>query len=70
MDAYEGNTVQYDCGEDFGSAQFIPKCPVCGRFVKADKTTPFRANYEHYEFGPNATCTKHGHVEMPFEGWF
>ena len=67
---YEGNTIVYDCGREYGPAHFIPKCPVCGRFVKPDAATPFRTRGDDdFEFGPNATCKQHGHVEMPFAGW-
>lgn len=53
---------------DFGIAYFVPVCPQCGQFIKADN------EIEHNLFGvitaPNATCSKCGRVAMPFEGWF
>jgi hypothetical protein len=52
-----------------GFAQFVPVCPICGRFVKADDTIQMRAENVDQEC-PNATCKKCGRVEMPFEGWF
>ena len=50
--------VTYDDG-----ATFVPVCPECGRFVKADEiiTDPK---------SPNAECKKHGRVTMLFEGYY
>ena len=50
-------------------ATFVPVCSQCGRFVKAD------AKIEINGLGdinkkPNATCKKHGRVEMIFEGYY
>ena len=57
----------------YGDMMFIRVCPECGRFVKADKILEYR-NYEfqdRVEFNvPNATCAKHGRVNMPFEGYY
>lgn len=50
-----------------GGATFIPVCPKCGRFVKADPT--IWENDETISDKPNATCSKCGRVEMPFEGY-
>ena len=50
-----------------GGAQFVPVCPGCGRFVKADET--IFANDYGLRPGPNATCSKCGRIEMPFEGF-
>jgi hypothetical protein len=51
----------------YGDWQFIPVCPNCGRFVKADES--IRVNgLEDYKREPNATCKKCGRVEMPCEG--
>lgn len=47
-----------------GGATFTWRCPLCGRFVKADDTTTMN------EAKPNATCTKDGRVRMEFEGWY
>ncbi len=52
----------------YGDALFIPVCPKCGRFVKADKEVSV------YEVAPcirepNATCSKCGRVEMLFQGF-
>lgn len=53
-------------GED--RAQFVPVCPKCGRFVKADATVRIsEASGPARE--PNSTCTKCGRVEMLFEGY-
>lgn len=60
-----------DEGEEYGST-FVPICPSCGRFVKADPTMSF---VKAGSFGaikpkePNATCKKCGRVAMPFEGF-
>lgn len=51
-----------------GGAWFVPVCPQCGRFVRADATMQFGPDGE-YQDGPNATCAKCGRVEMPFEGF-
>ncbi len=44
---------------------FVPVCPKCGRFVKADSEC-----YVHHDEIPNATCKKCGRVRMPDEGCF
>lgn len=49
--------------------QFIPVCPNCGRFVKADDTIGVNGLGE-YSPEPNATCSKCGRVNMPCEGCF
>ena len=59
--------VTYGC-KDGGNAQFIPVCPGCGRFVKADDK--ITVNEAIGVQGDNATCAKCGRVEMPFEGFF
>lgn len=52
----------------YGGWCFIPVCPKCGRFVKADETVMI--NEDHGPFpGWNATCKKCGRVEMPCEGY-
>ena len=55
--------IQYE-----GGATFIPKCPQCGRFVKADDTVKVN---DEYGLSPdnNATCSKCGRVLMIFEGF-
>jgi hypothetical protein len=56
-------------GGDEG-ATFIPVCKKCGRFVKADESIMFQENGDGPpKEGPNATCKKHGRVEMIFEGF-
>ena len=44
---------------------FIPRCPNCGRIVKADDVTLIN---ELGEYKENATCKKCGRVKMPCEG--
>jgi len=48
-------------------ATFIPVCPKCRRFVKADARRIFKG--EDIAHTPDATCVKCGRVEMPFEGF-
>ena len=50
-------------------ATFIPVCPKCGRFVKADESIRVKGMDGNVVSEPNATCKKDGRVEMPFEGW-
>lgn len=57
----------------YGGAVFLPKCPKCGRYVRADSSIMIRETIdgEHIdESEPNATCAVHGRIAMPFEGWF
>ena len=53
---------------NYNGAQFIPRCH-CGRIVKADKTIDVNGLGEWVK-KPNATCKKHGRIEMIFEGYF
>lgn len=52
-----------------GGMLFIPVCPKCGRFVKADDAVTVNG-FGEYVSKPNATCSKCGRIEMPFEGFF
>jgi len=54
-------------GED--GPQFIPVCPSCGQFVKADETMMLNADYDFRRGVANATCKKHGRIQMLFEGF-
>ena len=50
-------------------ATFVPVCPICRRFVKADDS--IRENeITGPADEPDATCAVHGRIEMPFEGYF
>ena len=49
-------------------ATFVPVCPSCGRFVKADATVLINGLGE-IKNEANASCTKCGRVQMPFEGY-
>ena len=61
------NTRRIVFGE---GATFIPVCEKCGRFVKADETISFTdAGEGPPAEKPNATCSKCGRIEMPFEGY-
>ncbi|MGK7344995.1 MAG: hypothetical protein ACNS63_04225 [Candidatus Nitrospinota bacterium M3_3B_026] len=51
--------------KDPGLAVFVPVCPRCGRYVKADAEIFIWKPEE-----PNATCKKCGRVSMYFEGYF
>ena len=51
-----------------GGATFVPVCPTCGRFVKADSEIQLNG------FGglidePNGTCKHCGRIQMLFEGF-
>jgi hypothetical protein len=52
-----------------GGAVFERICPICCRFVKADREIMVNG-LDEIQKGPNAVCKKHGRVEMPFIGWF
>ena len=52
-----------------GVAVFIPVCPNCGRFVKADKSIMVNED-RGVVSKTNADCKKCGRVLMPFEGFF
>lgn len=67
-DEYEGKYAVYP-SPDGSFACFIPRCPNCGRFVKAGEILMNREG-EIKEKEPNATCKKCGQVSMPFEGYF
>lgn len=51
-----------------GGLVFVPVCPKCGRFVKADETVTVNGLGEYVK-EPNATCSKCGRIEMIFEGF-
>ena len=60
--------VSFGTDED-GSAQFIPVCEKCGRYVKANDTIRFN-EIQGLSTEPNATCSKCGPTTMIFEGFF
>lgn len=60
--------VSYDCGGN-GNAVFIPVHEDCGMIVKSDDTIAVGED-TGLKSQPNATCKKHGRVEMIFEGFF
>ena len=53
--------------DETGIAVFIRVCPICGRFVKADKEVTFDGRGQPK--GANATCSKHGRIEMIWIGY-
>ena len=55
-----------------GGACFLRVCPECARFVKADSKITVYGSHgdERVSDEPNATCSQHGRISMPFEGWF
>jgi len=70
MDSHDG-TFAYEQTRRVsyqGGMVFIPVCPKCGKYVKADKTVMVNGLDEYIQ-QPNATCTKCGRVGMPFEGY-
>ena len=63
-----GRSIRYgDGASEFEGATFCPVCPTCGRFVKADGEVTLRGDGQ--PVGSNATCSRCGRVEMPFEGY-
>ena len=61
--------VCYGDGEsEQGRSVFVPVCPNCARFVKADSTVSVDIHGQPNK--PNATCSRCGRVEMLFEGYF
>ena len=61
-------SVSYYMGdEEGGYAVFTRKCPLCGRFVKADEEVTLKGGTP---VGPNATCALDGKVQMGFEGYY
>lgn len=64
MSNYEG--MRRVCYE--GGAIFVPVCPICGRFVKADDS--IGTTEQGIIDAPNASCKRCGRVSMLFEGFF
>ena len=52
----------------FGDAVFVRVCPSCNRYVKPDPVLHLKG--ESIVDVPNASCAKHGRIQMPFEGFF
>lgn len=52
----------------YGTCVFEKKCPICGRFVKADDTALTNECLTIQELPPNATCKKCGRVKMFYAG--
>ena len=50
-------------------ATFTRKCPICGRFTKANKTVKFNGDGQPVK-KPNSRCKKCGRVEMSFVGYY
>lgn len=59
--------VVYETGDS--DAVFVPVHEGCGLFVKADDEITVWVDRGLKE-QPNATCKKHGRVQMIFEGFF
>ena len=69
MSGYSDNSYanfRRQCYED--GATFVPVCEKCGRFVKADDEILVN-KLDEISPEPNATCSKCGRVNMPFEGF-
>jgi len=49
-------------------ATYLRRCPICMRFVKADKSILVNG-LDEIKDEPNATCKEHSRVKMPFEGY-
>ena len=54
--------------EDTGEAVFVPVCPSCGRYVRADDNITVVSTGLADQ--PNATCSKCGRIQMLFEGFY
>lgn len=67
MNEYE-NFRRTVYASDDGDLIFVPVCPTCGRFVRSDEFVMTNGLGQLKE-QPNATCSKCGRVEMPFEGY-
>ncbi len=63
----DDRTICYGEGE-FDGMTFIPKCEQCGRYVKPDTTVQIDHAGQPKE--SNATCSKHGRVQMIFIGYY
>jgi hypothetical protein len=69
MNEYENvRRISY-AGDGESDLVFVPVCPKCGRFVKADGSVSVNGLGD-YVPRPNADCKHCGRVEMPFEGFF
>ena len=68
IDTYKGREACYDDGSG-GFACFIPKCPKCGRFVRAGSILMNLDGVVNLE-KPNALCKKCGKVIMPLDGYW
>ena len=62
------NYITYSCGDEYGDAVFVRRCPECSRFVKPN--AKIRTKGTTIVDEPNATCKVHGPVKMPFLGFF
>ena len=62
-DEFHGPFVAY------GATVWRRVCPICGRYVTADKSIQINWLTESPADEPNATCSAHGRVKMPFECW-
>jgi hypothetical protein len=60
------NYITY--GDQYNPMVFIRRCPQCSRFVKSDESVYSNENTGAIT-SPNATCSKHGRVSMPFIGY-
>jgi ribosomal protein L32 len=63
---YEYENTRRICYDD--GATFVPVCPNCGRFVKADPTIKVN-EIVGLSKEPNGTCSKCGRIQMLFEGF-
>lgn len=60
-----GNSIYARYGNDHdGWMLFRRICPICGRFIIADKVVHYKNGVEYKS---NGTCKKHGRIKMPFE---
>lgn len=59
------NERRVSYGDEYnGYAQYVPRCKICCRFVKAPKSLIPGDREDH------TVCSKCGSTKMIFEGWF
>ena len=53
----------------YGGLSFHVVCPTCGEPVEPDKSIGVDDNGDYIKEN-NATCARHGRVQMPYDGKF
>ncbi len=65
---YESNSSYITYDSDGSDAVFVRRHDGCGLIIKPDKTISVNGLGRLVD-KPNATCKRHGRVEMIFEGF-